>query len=329
MRFPLSHRGRRFFFFTFATEGRRPVLSRLERGAERPVLLEAGERVAAVWRQLHGIEPHFTASDFVVMPDHVHLLLVVRSEGVFPFNPLVFAHWFMGATATNDGGSAPEPPPDWVRFFQARQGSGGATPVARLAWERDYWVDISFDSRQLAAIRRYIRMNPARHFWKLDHPDMFRLHGRLRHRALDPALPWTAVGDVTILASPFLFLVRLPMKKPAAEAEAEIAARVELVRRGWTPVCGFLSSGEREFERRLKALPHSRWVKAVPYGLPERYDPSVEDSRWLAARRELVLSSFGRAEFPPFAVTRRGCLLMNGRMARMVAANAAGGASDE
>ena len=273
-------------------EGRQPVLSRLVRGERRPVLLPAGERVVAFWRRLHQIEPRFTASDFVIMPDHVHLLLIVNSEGEFRFNPLVFAHQFMEETAS-DGG----------------------------VWSRDYWIDISFDSRQLAAIRRYIKMNPARYFWKLDNPDMFRFRANLRHPILDPALEWSAVGDITILASPFLYLVRLTMKKTAAELEDEIAAHVERAKHGWTPVCGFISPGEREFERRLKALPHSRWTKTVPYGLPERYDPSVEDSRWLAAHRQLILSSFDRAVIPPFKITRSGCLAMNDRIAAMVAAN--------
>lgn len=319
MKFPLIHRGRRFFFFTFAVEGRRTVLSRLERGAKRPVLLPPGERVVALWRSLHQIEPCFTASDYVVMPDHVHLLLIVNSAGEFRFNPLVFAHWFM-AVAGND--EQHTPPPCWNRPILPPGGSGAEPPS--LAWSRDYWIDISFDSRQLSAIRRYIRMNPARHFWKLDHPDMFRFRVNLRHPALDPALSWSAVGDITILASPFLYLVRLPMKKTAAELEDQIAAHVERAAHGWTPVCGFLSPGEREFERRLKALPHSRWVKTVPYGLPERYDPSVEDSRWLAAHRQLVLSSFDRGQIPPFIITRSGCLAMNDRIAAMVAAIAGG-----
>ena len=312
MKFPLIHTGRRFFFLTFIVEGRRPVLSRLVRGERRPVLLPSGERVVAFWQRLHQVEPRFTASDFVIMPDHVHLLLIVNSEGEFRFNPLVFAHQFMEATAS-DGGHPRTP-------AASAGGSGGAAPPS-FAWSRDYWIDISFDSRQLAAIRRYIKMNPARHFWKLDNPDMFLFRTHLRHPVLNPALEWSAVGDITILASPFLYLVRLTMKKTAAELEDEIAAHVERAKHGWTPVCGFISPGEREFERRLKALPHSRWIKAVPYGLPERYDPSVEDSRWLAAHRQLILSSFDRAVIPPFKITRPGCLAMNDRIAAMVAAN--------
>lgn len=334
MRFPLIHTGRRFFFFTFVVEGRRKVLSCLERGAKRPALTALGERVKAVWAALHRIDAHFTASDFVIMPDHVHLLLVVNSDGEFRFNPLVFAHWFMAATS--DGGRCPPiPPVDWWRFYPASQGIGGGekempqpwagfggarAPVAcSFSWSPDFWVEISLDARQLAAIRRYIRMNPARYFWKLDNPDMFLRHTRFRHPILDPAFTWTACGDLTLLASPFLFLVRLTMKKTAAELEGEIAGHIERVKWGGIPVSGFLSAGEREFERRLKALPHSRWIKAVPYSLPARYDPSVEDSRYLAAHRELILSSFSEQESPPFVVRRRLCLAMNERIAAMVA----------
>jgi len=312
MRFPLIHTGRRFFFFTFVVEGRREVLSRLVRGEKRPALLPAGEGVVELWRGLHGLDPHLTASDFVIMPDHVHLLLMVNSEEEFRFNPLVFARWFLWAT---EAGGAP-PPSRWDAPFIP--GGSGAVPPS-FVWSRDLWVDISFDARQLSAIRRYIRMNPTRHFWKQDHPDMFALHARLRHPALDPTLPWSAVGDITILASPFLYLVRVTRKKPLAELEDEIADHIERARHGWVPVCGFLSPGEREFERRLKALPSSRWVKTVPYGLPPRYDPSVEDSRWLASHRELVLSSFIREQIPPFQITRPGCLAMNERISAMVA----------
>ncbi|MBR0197991.1 MAG: hypothetical protein IJQ34_07640 [Kiritimatiellae bacterium] len=323
MNFPLIHTGRRFFFFTFVVEGRQPVLSRPVRGKKRPQLLPIGERVVEFWLSLHKIEPRFTASDFVIMPDHVHLLLIVNSVGEFRFNPLVFAHRFMEATANDgvasDGGCRPRPPAN-----APAGGPGGAATRRSFAWLRDYWIDISFDSRQLAAIRRYIKMNPARYFWKLDNPDMFRFRANLRHPILDASLPWSAIGDITILATPFLYLVRLTMKKTIAELEDEIAAHIERAKQGWTPVCGFISPGEREFERRLKALPRSRWIKTVPYGLPERYDPSVEDSRWLTAHRQLILSSFDRAEIAPFKITRPGCLAMNARIAAMVAANDGG-----
>ena len=46
--------------------------------------------------------------------------------------------------------------------------------MPRRVFDRDCYIELSFDSRQLAAIRRYIKLNPARAIWKQRHPDRFR-----------------------------------------------------------------------------------------------------------------------------------------------------------
>ena len=87
MRFPLISTGRRFFFFTLTVKKRQRILSHLVRGEQRPQLTALGESIVALWRQLHEHDRHLTASDFVIMPDHVHLLLIVNSLEVY------FAGW--------------------------------------------------------------------------------------------------------------------------------------------------------------------------------------------------------------------------------------------
>jgi len=77
---------------------------------------------------------------------------------------------------------------------------------------------------------------------------------RLVRGAKRPALSWSAIGDVTLLASPFLYPVRLSMKRTAEELESEIAEHVERARHGWTPVCGFLSPGERIADMAARAF---------------------------------------------------------------------------
>ena len=142
MKMRFQRHGRQFFFFTFCVEGRKPVLSRIVKGrglcprapgsptvgaaggpggvALRPLhgggnaevhteLLPAGEAVIAVLKSLHARNPALTASDRVVMPDHVHFVLIVDFDKDPGFEPLVFAHRFMEETA-RDGGAAPEPP---------------------------------------------------------------------------------------------------------------------------------------------------------------------------------------------------------------------------
>ena len=82
------------------------------------------------------------------------------------------------------------------------------------------------------------------------------------------------------------------MRKTAEEHAAEIDSIMERAMRGLVPVSGFISPGEKELLRRLKAEPRVRFIKTVPFSLPPRYDPSAEDSRELAADRLLILSGF-------------------------------------
>lgn len=110
MRLAFAHHGLQFFFLTICVEGRQAVLSRLVEGAKRPELTRAGECVRALWRAVHGLNPALTASDYVIMPDHVHLLLIVDYDRDPAFKPLVFLHWFMEESArmiATDGGAAP------------------------------------------------------------------------------------------------------------------------------------------------------------------------------------------------------------------------------
>ena len=46
-------------------------------------------------------------------------------------------------------------------------GAGAAVPVRTVVFARDCYIELSFDSRQLKAVRHYIRLNPARCLWKL------------------------------------------------------------------------------------------------------------------------------------------------------------------
>ena len=186
------------------------------------------------------------------------------------------------------------------------------------------------DPRQLKAIRRYIKLNPARALWKQHHPDRFlRLtipwQKVMQNAAAQSDAVWPsaahAMGNALLLASPFLFHVRLTLKKSVAEHKAAINEILEKARLGMVPVSGFISPGEKEALRRLKAEPRARFIKLLPHALPPRYDPSAEDSRELAADRLLILSGF--PDTPPLSpiemrtnpaaahAFRRNCLALN------------------
>ncbi len=317
MNLNFAHHGLQFFFITLCVEGRRKILSRIVDEKSRPIPTPLGECVVALWRHLHTLNPALTASNSVIMPDHVHLLLIVNFDRDPTFRPLVFIHWFMEETermmVATDGGSAPAPLPSSIRndFHPSAEalpaGARGRQPPSFAIWNRSFWLDLSFSSRQLKAIRRYIRLNPARALWKM----RFQRHANIHHPILAANRSWDAIGNLTLLGSPLLFPVRLTRKKTPEEHAAAIDEIVEKARRGMIPVSGFLSPGEKEALRRLKEEPRARFIKMRPCALPPHYDPSAEDSRELAADRLLILSGFPQSVTDTGGIFRANCLLMN------------------
>ena len=418
------------------------MLSRLADEKNRPELSELGEMVKAALRAVHRVWAAATISDYVIMPDHIHYLLIVDYSRDQLANPLFIAHRIadaveMAAAEAEERTGAPAPEPlerplggnrapaplraraagqdavfnavqangaafekqlaeeraakmaellksaieaanrraaagslrveSGLRFGElagdcaaigkaagdcaaiggaaggtaiggaaggtaiggAAGGAGAGAPVRSVVFARDCYIELSFDSRQLKAIRHYIKLNPARALWKLRNPDLFLCHRALKAHRLAPLAPMSfdGIGALTLLGSPFLFHVRLTLKKTVAEHAAAIEEIVEKARRGMIPVSGFISPGEKEALRQLKADPRARFVKLLPCALPPRYDPSAEDSREIAAGRMLILSPF--RETPAIAslemkrnpsaahAFRRNCLAMNDIAAKL------------
>ena len=405
MKLEYAKRGLQFFFVTLVVAERRQVLSSIAElessgqvaaagRAARPALLPLGEIVAAALRAIHRVWPAVTISDYVVMPDHLHFLLIVDYDRHQGIAPLFIAHRFADAVERakalveerNGRGFAPQPgdarqnersctptpvgeraaghgrgdgalderrvefmagllreaaaaareaaPGELkvergLRFGVRRGGAGARAPVRSVVFARDCYIELSFDSRQLKAVRRYIKLNPARAIWKARHPDLFICYRAIKGERFAALAPrrFDAIGALPILGSPFLFHVRLTLKKTVAEHEAAIQEIVAKARHGMVPVSGFISPGEKEALRRLKAEPSARFVKLLPHALPARYDPSAEDSREIAAGRLVILSAF--PDTPAVASPamkrdpaashrfRQNCLAMNDLAARL------------
>ena len=338
---------------------------------------------------MHRVWPAVTVSDYVIMPDHLHFLLIVNYDYDKSISPLFVAHRVADAVEMavargleRTGAHAPAPPATplqlatrpasaedlapaklaeqriaemagllktsveaanvvaaagglavekGLHFGAIVGGAGAQAPVRSVVFARDCYIELSFDARQLKAIRHYIKLNPARALWKLRHPDLFLCHRAIKARRLAPLAPlsFDGIGALPLLGSPFLFHVRLTLKKTVAEHAVAIEEIVEKARHGMVPVSGFISPGEKEALRRLKAEPRARFIKLLPYTLPARYDPSAEDSREIAAGRLLILSCFrdtpgissldmkhNRAAAHRF---RQNCLAMNDIAARLCA----------
>ena len=302
----------KFFFLTFCTEDRRKILSRINEDAT-VTLTKAGEAIAEVWRTSHARNPAVTASNFIIMPDHVHLILIVNYDKSPNFDIMRWIHEFRQLT---EAAASPEINPAIAEFGAAASpkinptmaGFGAAAPSL---WHHRFWLMLSFSSRQLKAFRRYIKLNPARALWKARNPDRFLRRANIRHPILAQDRTWDAIGNLTLIASPMLFPVRLTRKKTLEEHTEAIDEIIAKAKQGMIPVSGFISPGEKEALRRLKAEPLARFIKTLPHALPPRYDPSAEDSRELAADRLLILSGFPQTVSANDKIARTNCLLMN------------------
>ena len=72
------------YFITFCTWHREHALARVGRddlGAPAVQLTEYGQIVDRYIRSIPSAYPHVTLSNYVVMPNHVHLLLLVSADG--------------------------------------------------------------------------------------------------------------------------------------------------------------------------------------------------------------------------------------------------------
>ena len=336
MKLDFSRKGLQFFFVTVAVAGRRELLATLGGEGERPAPTRLGELVWAGLTALHLVNAAWAVSDFIIMPDHFHFVLILDCARDPAASPLFATHRLLDAIETaaarlqardGRGPAAPETPAGdakadasetpadglrplpleeyrqlpreekarlkalmkkraefmaglireaslarkavWAAASEALAGvgageagvSGAQPPSVPVIFERSPWLDLSFDGRQLAAIRHYIRLNPDRALWKRRHPDFFVC--RRVPLPMTPPNVVSLIGAATLLGSPFKLHARLTLKKTVAEHEPAIAVLIEQARAG---DCLWLSFAGR---KRTFALSQSRAAGAV------RQDPAV------------------------------------------------------
>ena len=121
-----------------------------------------GEVVDQCWRQIPNHNPFVQLDAFVIMPNHLHGILV-----------LAYDTWGRGtacrAPTESFGRPVPGSLPTLIRSFKSAATRGinrlGSTPGRRV-WQRGYYERVIRNERELNAVRRYIAANPLQ--WELD-----------------------------------------------------------------------------------------------------------------------------------------------------------------
>jgi len=155
-----DYAGRGVYFVTICVADNRPLFGTMVNG--RMASNDAGRIAARCWREIPNHFPHAALDEWIVMPDHVHGIIVLRRDGHPPgrgekcFAPTGCAPAVPNGTFRPRGTSRTIG--SIVRGFKigVTKSLGGESP-----WQRNYYDIIVRDQPALNNIRAYIRNNPA------------------------------------------------------------------------------------------------------------------------------------------------------------------------
>lgn len=164
------------YFVTICTQNRESLFGRISVGAgpcARPqmVLSDAGRMIADVWHQIPSHYPGNDVDEFVVMPNHVHGIVIVGAGPCCCPENKQRPH-----EIGQPRGVAPTglPLPDVVHRFKTMTTKlymdgvkqSGWQPFNGKLWQRGYYEHVIRDDDELKEIRQYILTNPLK--WALD-----------------------------------------------------------------------------------------------------------------------------------------------------------------
>ncbi|RIH74978.1 Transposase IS200 like protein [Calidithermus terrae] len=154
------------YFVTVCTHGREPLFGEVVGGEMR--LSEIGDIVWWEWHRSEWLRDEVSLDAFVVMPNHVHGVVMIR-----PPEPSPVPRGPVGTTRASSLRTPPAPGPA-KRSLGAFVGAFKSAAAKRVhrryphlrVWQGRYYDTVLRDERHLEAAREYIVSNPAN--WATD-----------------------------------------------------------------------------------------------------------------------------------------------------------------
>lgn len=255
-------------FVTFAVKGRLPLFGRVE--GDKVVLSSAGKAaLEAILFENRRPGRRVWAASFVVMPDHIHIRLVLEPDS--GEEPLRHVGQFVNNVKR------------WSRKHAAEIG-------VEVEWEPNYHDHICVSRFINEKVDDYIGYNPLK--WSLMHGPDAPL--KVVEPLASPRFPddewWSAAGNVDLLGPERrIAAVSVSRTTRASDHSAIVARLVKAAKEGWVVASTFISPGEMAIYKALNAegLP---CIKASPDPLKMVYRPHVEDTLAFAEGRLAVIS---------------------------------------
>ena len=145
------------YFITITVRGRLPLFGDVANGEAR--LNDAGDMVRRVWESMSERFPSITMDQFVVMPNHVHGIIIIRQLDGGEIGATTRVARTVGDVVGAYKSSTTVEYTWSVRTLNW-------PPFEKRLWRRNYYEHIVRNEESLNRIRQYIIDNPAR--WDLD-----------------------------------------------------------------------------------------------------------------------------------------------------------------
>ena len=246
------------------------------------VLNELGKAIQESLKSLDERYPGTEMIEFIVMPNHVHILLRLARQRDNHKHQLGYV---IGRFKS------------WIaKIYRDMLAQGQVVDVGATPWQRDYWDKLVTTEEQLEAYRRYIRQNPAK--WTRDRFGAVtaysfgeigllnvRLIGFVASQGawaeeLNPRLLWRKAGPVagTEARHPDLIMNAAAHQPIAAACQPDLAMNAAACQHD--PIIStFTSAQERAVLSKLLAKGR-RFVRIYPGGIPppEILEPEVAEA---------------------------------------------------
>lgn len=213
--------------------------------------------------------PDIQSLQFIVMPDHVHMLFRVTQR--LPKHIGFYISRMKAAVKKK-----------WTDLKSS--GNPEQNAVDEEIFEENYTDRIIYASRSLDAVYKYIRDNPHRLAIRKLHPEFFCRIRKLKIGGED----FHAYGNALLLRNPFKRQVVVHRKDTTEEFQRQKDECIEEIVKGGLLVSPFISPREKEiFEVAIKNNGRFIYVQQNPFG--ERYKPSGREFDLCCEGRLLII----------------------------------------
>lgn len=279
-------------FVTIVTEPRQPLFGRVCKA--QMVLSEFGHKIteALQHQRTVGVALH----EWVVMPDHVHFMVHLKAGQPEPLRAL--GHFVGGFKSYTTR-----------LYWQQSLACASAVVLSSKLWQEGYHDWLCISRRFIDNCIAYIGYNPLKYELLHNGTGALKICEPIDSELLPIGEYWKGVGNMALLRSENKLLsVRISRKVETAIAiDAVVSRLMRGVEKGFIPISGFVSSGEKAFHDALLAHRSARFIQVEVEAIPVEYRPASSLLPALSSGRMLLL---GRPEATDL-FDRAACIALN------------------